>query len=68
MSYVNAEDVLPKTLIEEIQKHVDGQLIYIPRKHERSLSWGEKTAQEKNWQNVIKRSSATTIQGRLSQS
>ena len=32
MSYVNAEDVLPKTLIEEIQKHVDGQLIYIPRK------------------------------------
>ena len=41
MSYVNAEDVLPKTLIEEIQKHVDGQLIYIPRKNERSLSWGE---------------------------
>ena len=71
MSYVNAEDVLPKMLVEEIQKYVDGQLLYIPRKNGRSLSWGEKngtkekmnvhyhgekkTAQEKNWQNVIKR-------------
>lgn len=42
MSYVNADDVLPKDLIEEIQKYVDGQLIYIPRKDENSLSWGEK--------------------------
>ena len=43
MSYVNAEDVLPKILIEEIQKHVDGQLLYIPRKSENSFSWGEKS-------------------------
>lgn len=42
MSYVNADDVLPKILVEEIQKYVDGQLIYIPRKNENSLSWGEK--------------------------
>ena len=42
MSYVNADDVLPKLLVEEIQKYVDGQLIYIPRKNENSLSWGEK--------------------------
>ena len=42
MSYVNAEYVLPKVLVEEIQKYVDGQLIYIPRKNENSLSWGEK--------------------------
>ena len=33
MSYVNAEDVLPKMLVEEIQKYVDGQLLYIPRKN-----------------------------------
>ncbi len=26
MSYKNAEDVLPKNLIEEIQKYIDGQL------------------------------------------
>ena len=43
MSYVNAKDVLPQILIEEIQKYVDGQLLYIPRKNEHSLSWGEKS-------------------------
>lgn len=42
MSYVNAENVLPKLLVEEIQKYVDGQLLYIPRKNGSSLSWGEK--------------------------
>ncbi len=42
MSYVNAEEVLPKGLVEEIQKYVDGRPIYIPRKNENSLSWGEK--------------------------
>ena len=42
MSYVNAEGVLPKKLVEEIQKYIDGQLIYIPRKSENSLLWGEK--------------------------
>ena len=42
MSYVKADDVLPKTLVEEIQKYVDGQLLYVPRRNENSLSWGEK--------------------------
>ncbi len=42
MSYVKAEDVLPKHLVEEIQKYIYGQLLYIPRKKENSLSWGEK--------------------------
>ncbi len=43
MSYVNADDILPDILVKEIQKYVDGQLIYIPRKNENSLSWGEKS-------------------------
>ena len=42
MSYINAEEVLPRNLIEEIQKYIDGQLMYIPRKNENVLSWGEK--------------------------
>lgn len=42
MSYVNAKDVLPEKLVKEIQKYIDGQLIYIPRKSENSLLWGEK--------------------------
>ena len=43
MSYMNADDVLPDIFVKEIQKYVDGQLIYIPRKNENSLSWGEKS-------------------------
>ncbi len=43
MSYRKAVDVLPKALVEEIQKYVDGQLIYIPRKNENSFLWGEKS-------------------------
>lgn len=48
MSYVKAEDVLPKHLVEEIQKYVDGKLLYIPRKNENSLSWGEKSGTREN--------------------
>ena len=40
MSYVNAESVLPEKIVKEIQKYIDGQLIYIPRKSENSLLWG----------------------------
>ena len=36
MSYVNADDVLPECLIWEIQKYIDGQIIYIPRKDEKN--------------------------------
>lgn len=43
MSYVKAEEVLPKHLVKEIQKYVDGKLLYIPRKGENSFSWGEKS-------------------------
>ena len=30
MSYLKAEDILPKELIETIQQYVNGQTIYIP--------------------------------------
>lgn len=32
MSYISAEDVLPKELIETIQQYVSGKSIYIPCK------------------------------------
>lgn len=41
MAYKNAEKVLPLHLIEEIQKYIDGGLIYIP-----------KTAQKAEWGSV----------------
>ena len=36
MSYVNADEVLPEDLIREIQKYVDGKVLYIPRRSEKA--------------------------------
>lgn len=41
MTYKNIETILPKHLIELIQKYVDGEAVYIPRKRERKKGWGE---------------------------
>lgn len=41
MSYLRAEDILPKELIETIQQYVDGKSIYIPSKEKQT--WGSKT-------------------------
>ena len=42
MSYVNADEILPEDLVREIQRYIDGSVLYIPRKDENFLSWGEK--------------------------
>lgn len=41
MKYIKAQDVLPKEVIELIQKYVDGGFIYIPRKNGEQKAWGE---------------------------
>ena len=41
MSYINAEDILPKELIEMIQQYVSGKSIYIPCKEKKD--WGSET-------------------------
>ncbi len=41
MKYVNANDILPDMLIEELQKYVQAGYIYIPIKGEQHKSWGE---------------------------
>lgn len=43
MSYQNATDLLPKEIIEQVQKYADGQTIYIPRKESNKKQWGENT-------------------------
>ena len=43
MQYINANDVLPKTLILQIQKYVGGSIIYIPQKDNDKKSWGTST-------------------------
>lgn len=32
MGYVKAMDVLPREIVEQIQKYVSGEVIYIPKK------------------------------------
>lgn len=42
MSYLNADGVLPPELLSEIQKYVQGALVYVPRQGPERLGWGRK--------------------------
>jgi Mor family transcriptional regulator len=44
MGYRKAEEILPMALIALIQKYVDGESIYIPRKENQRKEWGDKTS------------------------
>jgi Mor family transcriptional regulator len=39
--YRNAEGILPRHLVQEIQKYIEGQEIYIPKRDESRVGWGE---------------------------
>lgn len=43
MSYINAKEILPKELLEQLQKYVEGNYLYIPRKEELKKAWGSET-------------------------
>ena len=43
MGCQNPIDLLPKELLEQIQKYVDGKTIYIPKKSENRKHWGDNT-------------------------
>ena len=43
MSYVKATDVLPEEVLSLIQKYVQGEYIYIPKKECNRKLWGETT-------------------------
>ena len=42
MSYVRADEILPRELLEAIQQYVDGKMIYIPCKEKQE--WGTTTS------------------------
>ena len=48
MSYLKAEDILPKELIEIIQQYVDGANIYIPSIDKKD--WGSQTSSKKYYE------------------
>ncbi|MCM3456201.1 CD3324 family protein [Heyndrickxia oleronia] len=41
MKYINAESIFPEELLNEIQKYVNGKLIYIPTPKGLRKKWGE---------------------------
>lgn len=49
MSYISAEEILPRELIEAIQKYVSGTNIYIPCKEKKA--WGTQTTTRQYYEN-----------------
>lgn len=47
MSYIRAEEVLPDEVLAMVQKYVDGQMLYIPRKSDHKKIWGACTGTKK---------------------
>ncbi|ASA24050.1 CD3324 family protein [Paenibacillus donghaensis] len=43
MKYVNADQVFPEPLLKEIQKYVNGGMVYIPTAAPLRKKWGEKS-------------------------
>ena len=42
MSYRNAKEILPAKLLEEIQRYIKGEIIYIPKQNEEKIKLGDK--------------------------
>jgi len=41
VTYKNGKELLPMSLLSQIQDYVQGEIIYIPRKEEKRAGWGE---------------------------
>ncbi|GLX67917.1 CD3324 family protein [Paenibacillus glycanilyticus] len=41
MKYVNADNVLPEELLKEIQKYIQGTMVYVPAPEGQRKKWGE---------------------------
>ncbi len=40
MAYKKATEVLPTHLLEEVQKYINGELLYIPKPEAQKIGWG----------------------------
>ena len=49
MKYVNAADVLPQELLEEVSRYVGGRLLYVPALSKK-CAWGEKNGSKQYYQ------------------
>ena len=49
MSYRNAKEILSEKLLAEIQRYVQGEIIYIPKQDEEKIKWGIKNGSRKKY-------------------
>lgn len=47
MKYINATEILPESLLIEIQKYIAGGVLYIPQTEGMKQPWGSKTGTRK---------------------
>lgn len=47
MCYKNGKDVLPAALLKELQKYIQGEIIYIPKENNVRKAWGENNGTRK---------------------
>lgn len=67
MKYINAIEVLPESLLSEIQKYIAGQVLYIPQTEGIKNPWGSKTGSRKeiinrNMQIKLEKENGKTIE------
>jgi len=43
LNYKNGKDVLPPSLLLELQQYIQGELLYIPKPRSERAGWGEKS-------------------------
>lgn len=41
VSYKNGKDVLPPSLLKQLQEYIQGEIIYIPKRENKRAGWGE---------------------------
>lgn len=49
MKYLNAADVLPQTLVQELSKYVSGQLLYVPSLGHKK-AWGSNSGSKQYYE------------------
>lgn len=54
MSYINAANILPKELLIEVQKYIQGETLYIPAQQSTRKKWGSVSGIQKQLYQILK--------------
>lgn len=48
MKYKNAKEILPQALMDEVQKYIEGEYLYIPKAEGSRKKWGDNSGYRRN--------------------